>query len=254
MSEVQLTVLVGLVPVVVAFSFLIFVVYRSKRESEFVRKETELRLQQAEGELKAIKAQINPHFIFNSLNSIHHFIQQQDSEQAGSYLIKFSKLIRYVLESSSKKWVSLAEEIESNQTYLELEQLRRKSDFDFSIHWNEKEDPEAIYIPPMLIQPFLENAIWHGVQQNGCIRMEIRRENAMHLRIQVKDDGTHHLPKSDIDLSHFVKKSSMGLQLMDQRFKHLNNFPGISSSFSIQNENGNGTQVDIILPFESDDT
>ncbi|MEP0712672.1 MAG: histidine kinase, partial [Algoriphagus sp.] len=212
----------------------------------------EMRLQQAEGELKALKAQISPHFIFNSLNSIHHFIQNQNSQQAGVYLIKFSKLIRYVLESSSKKWVSLQEEIEANSTYLELEQVRRKHDFEFSIHWNEPDDSELIFIPPMLIQPFLENSIWHGIKKNGFIRVEIRRENFNHLNIQIEDDGKDITPKSEIDLSRFVKKSSMGLQLMKDRFNQLNNFPGIASSFEINKSQGSGTLVEIVIPFEAE--
>ncbi len=236
----------------VAFSFLIFVVYRSRRESEFERKEAELKLHQVESELKALKAQINPHFIFNCLNSIHHFIQEQNSDRAGVYLIKFSKLIRYVLESSSKKWVSLSEEMESNRTYLELEQLRRKNDFEFSIHWKESDEPESILVPPMLIQPFLENAIWHGIQEDGCIQMQIEKYNGNHLKIRINDNGHHESAKSEIDLSHFVKKSSMGLKLMDQRFKQLNAFPGVNSSFSIRKEQEAGTQVEIILPFEMD--
>jgi sensor histidine kinase YesM len=252
MTEVQITILVGLLPVIVAFSFLIFVVYRSRRELEFRNKETELRLQQAEGELKALKAQISPHFIFNSLNSIHHFIQNQNTQQAGVYLIKFSKLIRYVLESSSKKWVSLQEEIDANSTYLELEQVRRKHDFKFSIHWKELDDSELIFIPPMLIQPFLENSIWHGIKENGFIRVEIRKDNLNHLKIQIEDDGKDDTVKSEIDLSHFVKKSSMGLQLMNDRFKQLNNFPGIASSFVINKSQGSGTLVEIVIPFEAE--
>jgi sensor histidine kinase YesM len=252
MTEVQITILVGLIPVIVAFSFLIFVVYRSRRELEFRNRETELKLQQAEGELKALKAQINPHFIFNSLNSIHHFIQDQNTEEAGIYLVKFSKLIRYVLESSSKKWVSLQEEIDANSTYLELEQVRRKRDFDFSIEWEESDDSELVFIPPMLIQPFLENSIWHGIKENGFVHVKIKKNNFNHLKIIIEDDGQSDGNKSEIDLSNFVKKSSMGLQLMHERFNQLNNFPGISSSFEIVKLEKGETLVQLIIPFETE--
>ncbi|MDE0561060.1 histidine kinase, partial [Algoriphagus sp. NF] len=122
--DIGLALLIGLVPVVLAFAFIIFVIYRSRREADVKKQETELRLSKAEVELKALRAQINPHFIFNCLNSIHHFIQSQEPKQASEYLIKFSKLIRYVLESSTKNWVTLEEELEANRLYLELEQLR----------------------------------------------------------------------------------------------------------------------------------
>ncbi|MCH6232476.1 sensor histidine kinase [Cognataquiflexum rubidum] len=250
MTEVQITVLVGLLPVIIAFSFIIFVVYRSKRESEFKRKETELKLDKAEGELIALKAQINPHFIFNSLNSIHHFILNQETSQASNFLIKFSKLIRYVLESSSKKWVSLEEEIESNRTYLELEQLRRKNDFSFFINWKDSQKLDSIFIPPMLIQPFLENAIWHGINENGEIKLEIAKTNKSHLEIQISDNGDGTSSKSSSDLSKFVKKSSMGLHLMEGRFAQLNTLPGVEASFTI-NKN-NGTHVNLVIPFEEE--
>jgi LytS/YehU family sensor histidine kinase len=131
------------------------VIYRSRRESDFRRRETELKLSKAEGELKALRAQINPHFIFNCLNSIHHFIQVQEPKQASDYLIKFSQLIRYVLESSAKKWVSLEEELDANKIYLDLERLRRQEDFSFDFKIDEGISPSTYLIPPMLIQPFL---------------------------------------------------------------------------------------------------
>jgi len=251
MTEVQLTVLIGLLPVIIGFSFIIFVVYRSKRESEFKRKETELKLDKAEGELIALKAQINPHFIFNSLNSIHHFILNQDTAQASTFLIKFSKLIRYVLESSAKKWVSLEEEIESNKTYLELEQLRRKNDFAFFINWKDSQKIDSIFIPPMLIQPFLENAIWHGINENGEIKLEIGKANKNHLEVQISDNGDGTSSKSSIDLSKFVKKSSMGLRLMEDRFNQLNSVSGIQASFTIIKNNG--TEVKLVIPFEEEE-
>lgn len=251
-DNIQIAILVGLLPVILAFSFIIFVIYRSRRESDFRRRETELKLSKAEGELKALRAQINPHFIFNSLNSIHHFIQSQDPKQASEYLIKFSQLIRYVLESSAKNWVSLEEELEANKNYLDLEKLRRQEDFSFEFRMEEGISAQNCLIPPMLIQPFLENAVWHGVNAKGTVQLQISKYNSNHLKLWISDNGTEKAEKSEIDLSRMVKKSSMGLQLMEDKFKNLNELRGTQASFEINPKAGVGTQVRLIIPFEEE--
>lgn len=250
--DLNLAILVGLLPVILAFSFIIFVIYRSRRESDFRRRETELKLSKAEGELKALRAQINPHFIFNCLNSIHHFIQSQDPMQASEYLIKFSLLIRYVLESSAKNWVCMEEELEANKNYLDLEKLRRQEDFSFHFQIDEGISSSTYLIPPMLIQPFLENAVWHGVNAKGIIGLHISRHDATHISILISDNGAVKAEKSEIDLSRMVKKSSMGLQLMEDKFKNLNELRGTQASFEINQEAGIGTQVRLLIPFEEE--
>lgn len=203
--DVELAILVGLLPVILSFSFIIFVIYRSRRESDFRRRETELKLSKAEGELKALRAQINPHFIFNCLNSIHHFIQSQEPKQAGEYLIKFSQLIRYVLESSAKNWVSLEEELEANKNYLDLEKLRRQEDFSFEFRVEEGISANNCFIPPMLIQPFLENAVWHGVNAKGTIGLQVSRNDENHLNILISENGAHHYVFIGISVPVFVQ-------------------------------------------------
>ena len=251
-NDVQIAILLGLLPVVLAFSFIIFVIYRSRREADFRRRETELKLSKAEGELKALRAQINPHFIFNCLNSIHHFIQAQEPKQAGDYLIKFSQLIRYVLESSAKQWVTLEEELEANRIYLDLEKLRTGNLFSYSFTLEEGLKSEEIYIPPMLIQPFLENSVWHGLGEKGRIELIIKEENPTHLQCLIRDNGTGASQKSEIDLSKMVKKSSMGLNLMEERFRTLNEMKGTQGGFSFSETNSAGKEVAVIIPFEKD--
>ena len=251
-SVVQFAILLGLLPVVLAFSFIIFVIYRSRREADARKRETDLKLSRAEGELKALRAQINPHFIFNCLNSIHHFIQSQEPKQAGEYLIKFSKLIRYVLESSAKNWVSLEEELEANRNYLDLEKLRTGNSFSFDFYLKDGLKPEKIYIPPMLIQPFLENSVWHGLSEKGRIEVSLSKDGANHLLCRIWDNGDGTSQKSDIDLSRLVKKSSMGLNLMEERFKTLNEINGTRGGFSFGENIPEGKEVIVILPFEQD--
>lgn len=245
-------IILGLLPIVVAFSFIVFVIYRAKREAEFKEKETILKLKSAEGELKALKAQINPHFIFNCLNSIHHYIQSNDSKAAGIYLIKFSQLVRYVLESTSKNWVSLEEELETNRNYLLLEQMRNNSAFSFDFICEESMSPSGIFIPPMLIQPFLENAVWHGVSKNGHIQMSLAILNDTYLECKVENQGQASEAKMPYDLSNLVNKSSMGLQLMKERFESLNALRGYESGFQFGEPADGGKVVTLKFPYLSE--
>lgn len=251
-SEVNLALVVGILPVILAFLFLIFVIYRSRREAFVRAAETQIRLSKVEGELKALRAQINPHFIFNCLNSIHHFIQQQDVKLAGDYLIKFSKLIRYVLESSTKNWVPLAEELEANELYLELEQLRTGNSFQFDFQIDEKIVQGQIYVPPMLIQPFLENAVWHGLSQDGKVKLRIQSNGGRYLHCRITDEGLSAIEKPDYDLSKLVKKSSMGIQLMEERFKILNEWKGFEAGYEFKDRLNGGREVLLTIPFEEE--
>jgi len=250
--DVSLALIFGLLPVVLAFAFIIFVIYRSRREADIKKYETELRLSKAEGELRALRAQINPHFIFNCLNSINHFILSQEPKEASEYLIKFSKLIRYVLESSGKNWVTLEEELESNQLYLELEQLRVNQSFGFQFEVEDGISPSETFIPPMLIQPFLENAVWHGLSQNGEIRMNFRKNGGAILYCQITDRGSGRIEKPDYDLSNFVKKSSLGINLMTERFRTLRELRGLETDFEIFDLIEGGRKVVLKIPFETE--
>jgi LytS/YehU family sensor histidine kinase len=251
-TNVEFALLIGLLPVVLAFAFIIFVIYRSRREADSRKRETELKLSRAQGELKALRAQINPHFIFNCLNSIHHFIQSQEPKQASEYLIKFSKLIRYVLESTSKNWVTLEEELEANRLYLELEQLRVNQAFNFNFEVEDTILPSETFIPPMLIQPFLENAVWHGLSQKGEIRMDFRSNGGAALICQITDKGAGRIEKPEYDLSKFVKKSSLGINLMKERFTTLRELRGLEADFEIQEIEGGGRKVLLKIPFETE--
>jgi LytS/YehU family sensor histidine kinase len=250
--QIQRAVLLALVPVVVAFTFIVFVFYRAKRESFFKQKETELKLTIAQGELKALRAQINPHFIFNCLNSIHHYMHQHDPAVAGNYLVKFSQLIRHVLESSTQRIVPLSDEIEANRIYMQLEQLRMNNAFEFSIVWQDEIKPEEVCIPPMLIQPFLENSIWHGVSNGGKVEVEFGLLDHDHIRCTIKDNGKTSQEKSDLDLSTKVKKTSLGMSLMRERFDTLNQVSTGKAGFTFsEREDGlPGKQVTIMIPFE----
>jgi sensor histidine kinase YesM len=153
-----------------------------KLESEKIK--AELQQQKTELEMQALRAQMNPHFIFNSLNSINRFILQNNKAPASEYLTKFSKLIRMILNSSANEAVSLAEDLEALRLYLELESLRYDNKFKYKIECDPEMDADHIQVPPMLMQPFVENAIWHGL---------MNKEGAGHLWIMYQPGKLHAL-------------------------------------------------------------
>lgn len=251
-SEIKTLIFFALIPVILAFSFLIFVFYRTKREALVREKETQLQLQNTEVAFKALKAQINPHFIFNCLNSIHHYMYQHPVQEAGNFLLKFSRQIRYVLESSEQKMVPLADELEANRNYLELEQLRLNHSFSFNIDVDKELEPETVHIPPMLIQPFLENAVWHGVAGGGKIEVSFSLWDENHLVCQIKDEKKSGISELETNLNSLVKKTSMGIHLMEERFRMLNQMSGKNSGFNISDREDGipGKVIQLRIQFE----
>jgi LytS/YehU family sensor histidine kinase len=114
-------------------------------------------------EMMALRSQMNPHFIFNCLNSINRFVLRNDTEAASNYLTKFSKLMRMVLENSKQTLIPLEEEVKCLELYIQMEQFRCKNSFTYYIKYHDGVNTEEAMIPPLLLQPFVENAIWHGV-------------------------------------------------------------------------------------------
>ena len=142
-------------------------------------------------ELKAMVRQMNPHFLSNSLNGLQHFILQQDEVQVNNYLTKFSRLMRNILYSTERNLVSLQKEIENLRLYLELEQLRFQGKFTFAMEVDEALSPEWLVVAPMMIQPFLENAIWHGLlPKEGDAELRVAFDlEEHHVRCTVQDNG-----------------------------------------------------------------
>jgi LytS/YehU family sensor histidine kinase len=251
-AQIRIAVFLGLIPVVVAFSFIIFLLYRSKRELLFKQKESEFRLNIAELEMKALRAQINPHFIFNCLNSIHHYMQQNNVLQAGEYLIKFSRLIRYVLETSSSRMVTITDDLDVLRIYMELEQLRLQGSFDFEIATESINDPDAIQIPPMILQPFVENSIWHGLNQlsrRGKIHIHLFKNDEM-MQCVIEDNGE----RKETSSNSLVKKTSLGMSLIKDRLAVISKTYNVHASFTIENRQHDptpceGTRIVIRLPF-----
>ncbi len=170
--------------------------------------------------MAALRSQMNPHFIFNALNSIKRYIIDNEKEQAVYYLNKFSKLIRMILAATSRPEVTLEEELQTALLYLDIENIRFGNQLHFTIEVSETVDPRQIKIPSLLLQPFLENAIWHGLsRKEGEKRLSIRMaaEGVGYLRIEMEDNGIGRQRAEMLKKDRLVNRESVGLRLTRER-------------------------------------
>ena len=174
----------------VVFGFIVFSINRYMIREE--RQKGILKKKIKENENKLLRSQMNPHFLFNSLNSINSFIILNKKDEASDYLTSFSKLMRKILDNSGKEVISLKEELDSTKLYMDLEAARLEHKFDYSITVDKSLDTKEITIPPLILQPFLENAIWHGINPKkgkGFIQILIVADKTQSIKIKIKDDG-----------------------------------------------------------------
>ncbi|HVU58249.1 MAG TPA: tetratricopeptide repeat protein [Puia sp.] len=219
-----------------------FTFYRKNREAQYRRHEAEM-------EMTALRAQMNPHFIFNSLNSINDFISKHDLENADLYLTRFASLMRMVLENSGHKEVSLSDDLRALETYMQLECMRLKQAFTYHILVDDSIDREMTMVPPLLLQPFVENSIWHGIagkEGKGKIIVSIQKEQGM-IYCTVEDNGTGRHGGDSIFPN--TKKRSLGMKITASRIAMLNKFEHGPAGLEITDLQ-EGMKVAIRLPFE----
>ena len=225
-----------------------FVLDRRRRKQAFARRTAELEREAARFETQALRSQMNPHFIFNALNSIAGFIQGNDPDRAQSFLARFARLMRAVLENSRFAEVPLDKDLEVLRAYMELERIRAQGKFDFSIRVDPALDPADVLVPPLLAQPFVENAIWHGVagkEGAGHITVHVERSEGQ-LRIRVEDDGVGRAqPRSAVS----KEKTSLGTAITRSRLDLLQKQKGAAAGFAYVDVPV-GTRVEIHLPLE----
>ncbi len=214
----------NLFPVLLTFSGWVLI-YFLFHYVKGVRREERLRihykLQMIELEAKALRAQMNPHFIFNCLNSIKSLIQQHNEEKSVSYLTTFSKLIRTLFNNADKKEISLYDEIETCKLYLQLEAMRFDTKFSYSVNLDENLDLKSIQIPALIIQPFIENAIWHGIvprNTGGKVWMNVSRKNG-NIEIVVEDDGIGREASAQNKSTSVLTHQSKGVNLTQSRLE-----------------------------------
>jgi len=258
---------VAVAVVIILFTAIRYRIETIKRiEAEKLSREVQL----ANNELKALRAQMDPHFIFNSLSSIQSFIMSKDEESALRYLNKFAKLMRMILSNSEKSSVTIREEIDSLKLYLELESLRWENKFEYVIDIDSKVETDFQEIPSMLIQPYVENAIIHGVipkeGENGKIEINIAQTET-HIICTITDNGIGRKKSFEIkSKSVHSPHESMGMKITSERLEVLNKIHprlssakkkdgGLDSNLSVniidmEDEKGDalGTKVEIFIP------
>jgi len=179
----------------------------------------------ADSELQALRAQMNPHFLFNCLNSINSFIIKNDQEQASEYLSKFSKLIRLVLNNSKSSVVLLENELEALKLYIEMESLRFNNKFKYAINVDPAVEKDYIEVPPLIIQPYVENSIWHGLmnkkQNDGLLTITITQDQS-YLIISVEDNGVGREAAAKLKSKDVRNQKSYGMNITKDRLKYIN--------------------------------
>jgi ligand-binding sensor domain-containing protein len=201
-----------------AVGVLLWVRYNSRRKARDRMKLQEL-------ELEALRSQMNPHFIFNTLNAVQKYILDNDKEASYRYLTRFSKLIRSFLENSRETSISLKDELDLLQSYMEMEALRFTNKFKYDIHVDPSLDTASIYIPSMLIQPYVENAIWHGIQHkqaNGFVKLSVEDLGGKALKCIVQDNGIGRKRAGEIESESGTRHQPVGMTITQQRLKFIN--------------------------------
>ena len=217
------------------------------------QKENQLQINALETEQKLLRAQMNPHFINNSLNSIQGLILENESIEAGEYLATFSRLTRAILDQTNRKTIPLSKEIETLILYLEMEELRFDNKFKYRIDLTNDMHPESIFIPPLLIQPFVENSILHGIMPKagtGEIIVDFK-VTGKKLNCTITDNGIGRDKAREINSQKLRQSSSMATDLAKNRLRLLNNNADNAITIKdLKSFNGmaSGTSVNLIIP------
>lgn len=221
----------------------VYLVYKSSRQKRIANQLLALR---------SLRSQMNPHFIFNALNSVNSYISKSDERSANKYLTDFSKLMRAVMENSKYDFVSLASEVQILELYLKLEHHRFKEKFDYNFIVEPDIDQENIQIPPMLIQPYIENAVWHGLrykEEKGYLKVEIL--NGKNLHVIVEDNGIGRKKSIELKTKNQQEVKSTGLKNINNRLQIINQIHKTNLQVHIndldeQTKSGTRVTIDII--------
>ncbi|MFD2100359.1 tetratricopeptide repeat-containing sensor histidine kinase [Flagellimonas iocasae] len=211
----QTTLLVSalIVGLVASILYILYRQYQNKNEKRVLSLEQNM-----------LRSQMNPHFLFNSLNSIKLYIINNEQKNAVHYLNKFSKLIRKILEASSQREITLAEELETIELYMNIENIRFSNEIDFKITVDEDLCPSNIKIPSLALQPFLENSLWHGLspkEGRKMIHLNVKRKNQGHVSIEIEDNGVGRGAAEANKENRVLKRKSVGIRITKERLANF---------------------------------
>ena len=230
----------------------LFFRWRVRQEKERAAERSEAQRRLARSEMRALRSQMNPHFIFNAINSIQHYVLTNEKELANKYLVKFSRLMRNILELSKEELISLKDELETARLYLEIESLRFNNAFEFNFDTDPALDASNVRMPPLLIQPFIENAIWHGLLlKDGPKRLNIIiRGGEGFVEIIIDDNGIGREMAGKFQNEEFRRKS-FGFEITKERLEQLRLANGVAIYFEVKDKfevgSAAGTQVRITI-------
>ncbi|MEY8780487.1 histidine kinase [Allomuricauda sp. XS_ASV26] len=202
--------------------------------------------------LKSLRTQMNPHFIFNALNSVNNYIAKSDERSANRFLSEFSVLMRSVLENSEEDFIPLAKELQLLQLYVKLEHSRFSDKFYYEINVDQHIDVDAFQIPPMLLQPYIENAIWHGLrykEEKGMLKIVLRQLTKDMVEIRIEDNGIGRKKSAELKTTNQKKQKSKGMGNIQKRIQILNDMykNRVEVSISDLNQDRTGTKVSLKL-------
>lgn len=241
----QQLVIYGLLVLILIVCVATYFIYRSAQASKIANQMLAL---------KSLRSQMNPHFIFNALNSVNHFIARQDERTANRFLSEFSQLMRLVLENSQEDFIPLSKEQEILSLYLKLEHYRFRDKFDYEIHVDDTLNTDSIEVPPMLIQPYIENAVWHGLrykETKGKLVLTVFQENNF-LVVEVTDDGIGRKRSAELKTENQLKHNSTGLKNIQNRLQIINNVYHANYQVVIDDlAEDTGTRVRMYIPLSN---
>lgn len=234
-------------------------IVRARAEEEKQRAQTILTSTQqkmADVEMQALRAQMNPHFIFNCLNSINRYILKSDEATASLYLTRFAKLMRLILDNSSSKNVLLSNELEALKLYIEMEALRFDKKFSHELIIDRNVNADSIELPSLMIQPYVENAIWHGLLHKdggGQLIINVKMTDKGMLQCIIEDNGVGREKAKELKSKSATSRKSFGMQLTQSRLALLNRHAELNASISIIdlediNKQPAGTKVILLIP------
>jgi len=241
-------IIIGSVIIIAVLSFIFIRAYNRRKKSAFDQQVSEV-------EMKALRAQMNPHFIFNSLQSINKYVAENDKENASAYLSKFASLMRLILENSREQEVPLEKDLRALELYMQLESLRFKNKFVYSIETDPSINKETTLIPPLLLQPFVENAIIHGFNktESGIIKIMVNKENDM-MKCVIEDNGSGR-QNTGTDIDENKKRKSLGIKIITERLNIINQLKKVKAAINIfdvkdAENKPKGLRIELLLPLE----
>ena len=233
-----------------------YLIYRKRIKT--VRQQAELELgykrKLAELEMQALRAQMNPHFLFNSLNSIKYYIIKKEPVKAAEYIDNFSRLIRLILKNSREQLITLQQELEALDLYINIERMRFEEKFNYNLSIDSSVDTAYFRVPPLILQPFVENAIWHGLlhkETPGNLSIIVSQDDKK-INIEIEDDGVGRDRAKQLKSKSALKQKSMGMKLTKARMdinKTLTNTDIFVSIIDLKDKFGHsaGTKVVVSL-------